>query len=50
VTINADALNWYIRESVFDHIDPEEVAVLLRYDEPSDDKLKQLLDQRAAQQ
>ncbi len=50
VTVNADALNWYIRESVFDHIDPEEVAELLRYDEPGDDKLKKLLDQRAAQQ
>lgn len=49
MTVNAYALNWYIRESVFDHIDPEEVAELLRYDEP-DDKQKQLLDQRAAQQ
>jgi hypothetical protein len=50
VTINADALNWYIRESVFDHLDPEKVGGLLRDDEPGGYKLKQLLDQRAAQQ
>ena len=50
VTINADALNWYIRESVFDRLDPEKVVELLRDSEPSDGKLKQLLDQRAAQQ
>jgi hypothetical protein len=50
VTINADALDWYIRESVFNHLVPEQVADLLRVDEPCDNKLKQLLDQRAAQQ
>jgi len=50
VTINANALDWYIRESFFDHVDLEQVADLLRDDEPGDDKLKQLLDQRAAQQ
>ena len=50
VTINADALNWYIRESVFDHLDPEKVVELLRREEPDGDKLKRLLDQRAAQQ
>lgn len=50
VTINASALDWYIRESVFNHLVPEQVADLLRNDEPSDDKLKQLLDQRAVQQ
>jgi site-specific DNA recombinase len=33
VTVNAEALNWYIRESVFDHIDPEKVAELLRDNE-----------------
>lgn len=49
VTINADALNWYIRESVFDHLDPKKVVELLRDSEASDGKLKQLLDQRAAQ-
>ena len=43
VTVNASALNWYIRESVFDHINPEAVAELLRYDESGDAKLKQLL-------
>jgi site-specific DNA recombinase len=50
VTVNADALNWYIRESVFDQIDPEKVAELLRDNEPGADKLKQLLEQRATQQ
>jgi hypothetical protein len=50
VTINADALNWYVRESVFDHLDPEKVVELLRDNEPSSDKLMKLLDQRAAQQ
>lgn len=50
VTVNAEALNWYIRESVFDHIDPEKVAELLRDNAPGADKLKQLLEQRAAQQ
>lgn len=50
VTVNASALYWYIRESVFDHINPEAVAELLSYDESGDGKLKQLLDQRAAQQ
>jgi site-specific DNA recombinase len=50
VTINADALNWYVRESVFDHLDPEKVVELLRDNEPGSDKLKKLLDQRAAQQ
>jgi site-specific DNA recombinase len=50
VTVNADALNWYIRESVFDHLDPENVVELLRDDKPGDDKLKQLRHQRAAQQ
>lgn len=50
VTVNADALNWYIRESVFGRIGPAEVYELLRYGEPGDERLKQLLDQRAAQQ
>jgi len=50
VTINADALDWYIRESVFNHLVPAQVADLLGDDEPSDNKLKQLLDQRAARQ
>jgi site-specific DNA recombinase len=50
VTVNAGALDWYIRESVFNHLVPEQAADLIRDDEPSDDKLKQLLDQRAAQQ
>jgi hypothetical protein len=35
VTINASALDWYIRESVFNHLVPEQVADLLRDDEPS---------------
>lgn len=35
---------------VFDRLDPEKVVELLRDSEPSDGKLKQLLDQRAAQQ
>jgi site-specific DNA recombinase len=48
VIINADALNWFIRESVFDHLDPEKIVELLRDDEPDGDKLKQLLDHRAA--
>lgn len=48
VTVNAEALNWYIRESVFDHIDPEKVAELLRDNEPGG-KLKQLLEQRSTQ-
>ncbi len=39
VTINADALNWYIRESVFDHLDPEKVVELLSGDEPGGDQL-----------
>jgi site-specific DNA recombinase len=50
VTINADALSWYIRESDFDHLDAEKVVELLRDDQPGGDKLKKLLDQRAAQQ
>jgi hypothetical protein len=50
VTINADALNWYVRESVFDHLDREKVVALLRDNKPGGDKLKQLLAQRAAQQ
>jgi len=50
VTVNASALDWYIRESVFNYLVPEQVADLLRDDEPSDDKLRQLLDQRAVQQ
>jgi site-specific DNA recombinase len=50
VTVNAEALNWHIRESVFDRIDPEKVAELLRDNEWDGDKLKQLLGQRAAQQ
>ena len=29
VVINADALNWYIRESVFGHLSPEKAAELL---------------------
>jgi len=50
VTINANALDWYIRESVFNNLVPEQVVDLLRDDEPSYDKLEQLLDQRAARQ
>ena len=50
MTINADALNWYVRESIFDHLGPEKVVELLRDNEPGSDKLKRLLDQRAAQQ
>jgi hypothetical protein len=50
VTVNANALDWYIRESVFNHLVPGQVADLLRDDEPSDNKLKQLLARRAAQQ
>jgi len=50
VMINADALNWYIRESVFDHLDPEKIVDLLRVDRSAESKLKQLHDQRAAQQ
>lgn len=50
MTINADALDWYVRESVFSRLVPEQVADLLRNDEPSDNKLKKLLDRRAAQQ
>jgi DNA invertase Pin-like site-specific DNA recombinase len=50
VTINADALNWYVRESVFYQLDPEKVVELLRDNEPGSDKLKKLLDQRATQQ
>jgi DNA invertase Pin-like site-specific DNA recombinase len=50
VTINADALNWYVRESVFDRLHPEKVVELLRDNEPRADTLKQLLRQRAAQQ
>lgn len=50
VTVNANALDWYIRESVFNHLVPEQVAYLLRDAGPSDNKLKQLLARRAAQQ
>lgn len=50
VEINAYALNWYIRESVFDCLSPEKVVELLRDNEPSGDKLKKLLSERAAQQ
>jgi site-specific DNA recombinase len=51
VTINANVLDWYIRELVFNRLVPERVADLLRNDdEPSDNRLKQLLDQRAKQQ
>jgi DNA invertase Pin-like site-specific DNA recombinase len=50
VSVNASALDWYIREAVFSHLVPEQAADLLMDDESSDDKLKQFLDQRAAQQ
>jgi len=50
VTVNASALDWYIRESVFSRLVPGQFADLLRDAAPNDDKLKQLLDQRAAQQ
>lgn len=50
VVINADALNWYIRESVFDHIDPQDVGELMIEDGLDDDRLKRLFGQRAAQQ
>jgi site-specific DNA recombinase len=50
VVINADALNWYIRESVFGRLGPEQVAELVMDDEPCNDKLRQLLDQRAVRQ
>lgn len=49
VVINADALNWYIRESVFDHFSPVTILELLKDNKQGGDKLKQLLDQRAAQ-
>ena len=50
VTVNASALDWYIRESVFSRLVPGQFADLLRDAAPNDDKLKQLLDRRAAQQ
>jgi site-specific DNA recombinase len=49
VVINADALNWYIRESIFDHFSPVTILELLKDNKQAGDKLKQLLDQRAAQ-
>lgn len=49
VTVNADALNWYIRESVFDHLSPVAILELLRNNEQGGGKLKQLLGQRAVQ-
>jgi hypothetical protein len=49
VVINADALNWYIRESIFDHFSPVAILELLKDNKQGGDKLKQLLDQRAAQ-
>jgi len=50
VRINAVALDWYIREQVFEHLDSDRIAALLRDDEPNDNKLKRLLDQLATQQ
>jgi hypothetical protein len=50
VSVNASALDWYIREAVFSHLVPEQAADLLMGDESSDNKLKRLLDQRATQQ
>lgn len=50
VSVNASALDWYIREAVFSHLVPEQAADLLMDDESSDDKMKQFLDQRAARQ
>lgn len=49
MVINADALNWYIRESVFDRFSPVTILELLKDNKQGGDKLKQLLDQRAAQ-
>jgi hypothetical protein len=48
--VSAPLLNNVIADTVFDRLDPEKVVELLRDSEPSDGKLKQLLDQRAAQQ
>ena len=42
VTVNATALNWHVRESVFDRINPEAVVGLLRYDESGDGKLTRI--------
>jgi site-specific DNA recombinase len=50
VTINASALDWFIRESVFSRLVPGQFADLLRDAAPNDDKLKRLFDRRAAQQ
>jgi hypothetical protein len=49
VVINADALNRHIRESIFDHFSPVTILELLKDNKQGGDKLKQLLDQRAAQ-
>ena len=50
VAVNAPALEWYIREQVFARLESADIAELLKADEPNDDKLKTLLDQRHAQQ
>jgi DNA invertase Pin-like site-specific DNA recombinase len=50
VAINADALDWYIRESVFDHLDPQECIEFLRHENQDDNTLKQLFAHRAAQE
>lgn len=49
VSINATALDWYIREQVFAALDTEKLAELLKEGEPNDDKLRQLLEQKATQ-
>ena len=50
VVINADALNWYIRESVLDRLDPGAMIELMKKDDPDEESLRQLLEQRASQQ
>ena len=50
VTVNAVALDWYIREYVFAALDSPEVANMLKEDQPNDDKLRHLLEERHAQQ
>jgi site-specific DNA recombinase len=50
VAINADALNWYIRECVFDRLIPGDVPVLMRAHDSVGQKLEQLFETRAAQQ
>jgi site-specific DNA recombinase len=50
VTVNAEALDWFVRETVFATLDSPQLAELLRDGERDDDKLKSLLEQRHAQQ